>query len=73
MGKVISNILAEHLDQNNLIDVMQSAYRRLHSTETALLKVQNDVLSALDDGSVVVLLMLDISAAFDIILLLWIK
>ena len=46
---------------------MQSAYRSLHSTETALLKVQNDVISALDEGSVVVLLMLDLSSAFDTI------
>ena len=49
------------------MNVMQSAYHSLHSTETALLKVQNDVLSALNKSSAVVLLMLDLSAAFDII------
>ena len=36
---IISNRLAEHLAENNLIYVTQSAYRPLHSTETALLKV----------------------------------
>ena len=33
---------------------MQSAYRSLHSTETTLLKVQNDVFSALNEDSAVV-------------------
>ena len=44
---------------------MQSAYRGQHSTETALVSVQNDILRALDDQKVVLLLMLDLSAAFD--------
>ena len=42
------------------MDVMKSANRSLHSTETDLLKVQNNVLSALNEGSAVVLLMLDL-------------
>jgi len=43
----------------------QSAYRTGHSTETALLKVVNDIRSAADDGQCTALLALDISAAFD--------
>ena len=43
----------------------QSAYRRSHSTETALLKVQSDILESLDNGCVTVLVLLDLSAAFD--------
>ena len=43
---------------------MQSAYRRRYSTETALNKVQNDTLLAMDNGNVTMLL-LDLSAAFD--------
>ena len=50
-----------------MFDPLQSAYRDKHSTETALIKVQNDTLSALDAGSSAVLLMLDLSAAFDTI------
>ena len=57
--------LNEHLSTNNLFETYQSAYRRLHSTETALLKVQNDILIALDNKQAVVLLLLDLSAAFD--------
>ena len=48
LEKIISNRLTEHLAQNNLMGVMQSAYHSLHSTEIALLKVQNDVFSALN-------------------------
>ena len=52
---------------NNLYSSVQSAYRERHSTETALLKVQSDILTALDSGSGAVLLMFDLSAAFDTI------
>ena len=48
-------------------DVYQSAYKKCHSTETALLRVQNDLLMALDGECSVLLLMLDLSAAFDTI------
>ena len=59
--------LNEHLIKNSMFDPLQSAYRDKHSTETALIKVQNDILSALDAGSSAILLMLDLSAAFDTI------
>ena len=50
-----------------MFDPLQSAYRDKHSTETALIKVPNDILSALDAGSSTTLLMLDLAAAFDTI------
>ena len=56
-----------HLINNSMFDPLQLAYRDEHSTETALIKVQNDILSVLDAGSSTILLMLDLSAAFDII------
>ena len=65
--KVISRRLNEHLTNNSLFDPLQSAYRDKHSTETALIIVQNDILLALDAGSSAILLMLDLSAAFDTI------
>ena len=64
---MISGRLNEHLRNNSLFDPLQSAYRDKHSTETTLIKVQNDILSALDAGSSVMLPMLDLSAAFDTI------
>ena len=44
---------------------MQSAYRAQHSTETALLRVKNDILHGIDNRQVVALVLLDLSAAFD--------
>ena len=52
---------------HNLLTKFQSAYRTLHSTETALLRVQNDILTSLDAGKGVILCLLDLSAAFDTI------
>ena len=45
----------------------QSAYRKGHSTETALLRVQSDILYAIDQGKAAYLILLDLSAAFDTI------
>ncbi|CAB4030953.1 Hypothetical predicted protein, partial [Paramuricea clavata] len=63
--KAVATQLMEHLVNNNLEEPLQSAYKRFHSTETALLKVQNDILIAIDNQKCVVLLLLDMSAAFD--------
>ena len=43
----------------------QSAYRQYRSTETALIKVVNDIIRALDTGDVALLTLLDLSSAFD--------
>ena len=71
LSKLIERVVAEqfrdHLSTNDLCDEMQSAYRRYHSTETALLKVHDDILLALDNNCIVVLVLLDLSAAFDTI------
>ncbi len=39
----------EHTQSNNLDEVNQCAYQNKHSTETALLKVTNDIAMALDE------------------------
>ena len=48
-----------------LYPLFQSAYRKGHSTETALLKVQNDILMNMNRQHVTLLVLLDLSAAFD--------
>ena len=47
--------------------LLQSAYKSLHSTETALLKVKNDILTSMNQQHVTLLVLLDSSAAFDTI------
>ena len=59
--------LVDHLKINDLYEVYQSAYRQLHSIETALLCVQNDLLQAVDTHGGAILVLLDLSAAFDTI------
>ena len=44
--KVVARRIEEHLEHNDLNDIYQSAYRRGHSTETALLKVHSDIAEA---------------------------
>ena len=67
LEKVIAKRIDQHLDTNKLHDPLQSAYRARHSTETALLRVNHDIMEALDGQSSVVLVLLDLSAAFDVI------
>ncbi len=54
-----------YMVENDLNDHMQSAYQEYHSTETALVKVHNDNMEAVDGGSYVILVLLDLSAPFD--------
>ena len=66
-----------NMETNNIYPLLQSAYRKQHSTETALLKVMNDILLKMNSQHVTLLVMLDLRAAFDIvnhkILLEWLQ
>ena len=64
MERIVADQMKIYLNDNNLFSDMQSAYRQLHSTATALFKVHNDLLLAVDKGHEIVLVMLDYSAAF---------
>eukprot|EP00116_Pleurobrachia_bachei_P002190 sb/3462452/ len=63
--KCVAHQLTEHLEQHQLFAKVQSAYRRKHSCETATLKIFNDLLVLTDKRRKAVLLLLDLSAAFD--------
>ncbi|KAJ8035998.1 hypothetical protein HOLleu_19849 [Holothuria leucospilota] len=58
-------ILDSFVYNYHLWDNRQAAYRSHHSTESALLKVQNDILQGMDNVKVTGLLLLDLCAAFD--------
>jgi hypothetical protein len=63
--RLVSEQITEYLQEHNLMPRLQSAYRRNHSTETALLRVISDLLAAMDHQQVSLLGLLDLSAAFD--------
>lgn len=71
LSKIMETAVAEqikrHLTQNDLLDPLQSAYRAGHSTESAMLKIKTDIDIILDGGDAALLVLLDLSAAFDTI------
>ena len=67
LEKVIYTRLCTHLDSFPSLSHYQSAYRKLHSTETALLRIHNDLSLAMSSKQVSALVLLDLSAAFDTI------
>ena len=63
--KVVSIRLFEHMTLHNLHSKYQHGYKAFHGTETMLLKVVNDVLIGFDSNTATILLLIDLSAAFD--------
>ena len=65
--KLVLSQVSSYLNSHNLYNTCQSAFRQGHSTETALLKVVNDLFLSLNRGNISVLALLDFSSAFDTI------
>jgi len=57
--------LQYHITSNDAMPKFQSPYRQFNSTETALIKIFNDLLLAADQGQVSALCLLDLMSAFD--------
>ncbi len=65
LERVVFNQLSLFLAQNNILDNNQSGFRSGHSTETALLSVTEALRLARAASKSSVLILLDLSAAFD--------
>jgi hypothetical protein len=63
--RAVTRRLTNYLESNNLHDPMQFAYRKYHSCETAMLTLFDKVCSAADSGEVTILVLLDLTSAFD--------
>lgn len=71
LSKILETVVVDqflaHVHGNGLLTEYQSAYRRGHSCETALLRVHDSIWRSLDAGVPAMLIMLDISSAYDTI------
>ena len=63
--RVVHGQLMEHLVRKNKLAAQQSGNRKLHSTETALLYVTDQLLQAMDSKKVSIMVLLNMSKAFD--------
>ena len=60
LEKCVASQIRQYRDANDLFDVFQSAYRPAH-----LVRIQDDIPHSLDNRNTVILVLLDLSAAFD--------
>jgi hypothetical protein len=69
ISKVVERLVAarlvRHLNNNKILNPQQSGFRRGHSCETAITAVLNDAILAIDQKEITVLILLDLSSAFD--------
>jgi exonuclease III len=65
--KIVLEQLNHHLQANNLHCPVQSGYRSNHSCETLMVKMTDDILKEIHGDNIVVVILLDLSAAFDTI------
>ena len=65
--RAVSDQTHNHLSVQNVYPKNQSAYRKFHSTETALLRIKHDILMNMNQQHVTLLVSLDLSVAFDTI------
>ena len=69
ISKIIEKIacaqMCDFFKGDMALDKLQSAYKKFHSTNTALLNITDDIYQAMDKSQITILILLDYSKAFD--------
>nr|CAI5825230.1 unnamed protein product [Callosobruchus analis] len=65
MEKIVEAELLRHIEINSTIPDIQSEFKKNHVTSTALMKVTNDITTSMDNCKVTLLILMDLSKAFD--------
>ena len=65
LERAVCHQITQYTGTTRMAEKFQSAYRASHSTETALIKVKDDILRAIDIHIVTCLILLDLSVVFD--------
>lgn len=69
LSKILERIVQYHLygflEEKGLLDPRQSGYKRFHSTQSALLRVSDDIRLAVDNRKLTIMVLFDLSKAFD--------
>ncbi|KAG7300469.1 hypothetical protein JYU34_016097 [Plutella xylostella] len=67
LEKTVSYQMTQYIEDNGILPSVQSGFRKLHSTSTALLDVVDNIIASQDKGKGTILTLLDFSRAFDTI------
>lgn len=67
LEKNLNRVISDYAENNNLLHITQSGFRANYSTETALLDVTEHIKEMLDQGGKAILILLDLSAAFNMV------
>ena len=67
LEKIIHSQISEYLKTHKLLDPLQTGFRQYHSTQTALLKLMEDIRTGIDSKKklLTILLLFDFSKTFD--------
>ncbi|XP_024890651.1 uncharacterized protein LOC112466659 [Temnothorax curvispinosus] len=65
LEKIVASQITQYLDEFHLINPRQSAYRSGHNTQSALLRVCDDIKRAINNGHITIMILFDFSKAFD--------
>ena len=63
LERAVATQFQQHMSNHELYEPLESGFRARHNTETALIKITNNLFITLDSGHISILILQDLSAA----------